>query len=42
MVDTYVSDAYAARCEGSIPFLGTKEIANPRLLKDGDFHSGEI
>lgn len=25
MVDTYVSDAYAARCEGSSPFLGTKE-----------------
>ena len=24
MVDTYVSDAYAARCEGSNPFLGTK------------------
>ena len=23
MVDTYVSDAYAVRCEGSSPFLGT-------------------
>lgn len=31
MVDTYVSDAYAARCEGSSPFLGTKE--NQKILR---------